>query len=191
VLKEEYDEKSPTEREESVKELVQQSVKTAEISQVVMENIGAPDQPFIYKFHIRIPDYAQKTGKRLFLQPAFFQKGDPPRFTASERTHPIYFHYSWKEEDQVTVELPEGYTLELPQIPAPLTVGDITEYEVKATIEGNKLTFQRNLFFDKLMFAKEQYPSVKAYFDACHEGDNTTLTLKQTAPPEKSAGQSE
>jgi hypothetical protein len=187
ILKENHDEESLTEREEAVKEMVKQSLKTAELSQISLENITALDQPFVYKFHIRVPDYAQKTGKRLFLQPAFFQKGDPPRFSSSERTHAVYFNYPWEEQDKLTIQLPEDYALESPEMPAPLSAGQVSRHETKATIQGNKLSFQRTFFFDGLLFQKEQYPALKAYFDDCHKNDNATLTLKQTTTQSQAA----
>ena len=67
-------------------------------------------KPFIYKYHVRVPEYAQRTGKRLFLQPGFFLKGIDPMFSAGTRRYPIYFHYPWSEEDKITIDLPNSCT---------------------------------------------------------------------------------
>ncbi|HKR59106.1 MAG TPA: DUF3857 domain-containing protein, partial [Pyrinomonadaceae bacterium] len=77
------DDDSPTQREETLRESVQSRMSTAEISNIRIENITDPIKPFMYAYHIRIPGYAQRTGKRLFFEPAFFQHGVGPLFPAS------------------------------------------------------------------------------------------------------------
>jgi hypothetical protein len=44
-----------------------------------------PSKPLVYQYKIRIPNYAQKTGKRLFLQPGFFEYGAAPMFSTATR----------------------------------------------------------------------------------------------------------
>jgi hypothetical protein len=46
-------------------------MSTAELSDIRIENVTDPVKPFVYAYHVRVPGYAQRTGKRLFLQPAF------------------------------------------------------------------------------------------------------------------------
>jgi hypothetical protein len=77
-----------------------------------------------------VPGYAERTGKRLFLQPAFFQKGVGPMFPTSNRQHDVYFHYPWMEEDQIVIELPEGYALDNAESP-----GDMAFWGV-GTLQG-------------------------------------------------------
>lgn len=104
--KEGSDDESPTQREETLKEMFKGRMSTAEITNVQIENVTDPDKPFTSRFHIRIPGYGQRTGKRLFFQPAFFQKGIDPIFKSSQRKYGVYFHYPWSEADEVWIQLP-------------------------------------------------------------------------------------
>ncbi len=61
----------------------------AEVSSVRIENANDLVKPFVCSFHVRVPGYAQRTGKRLFFQPAFFQYGKSPRFSATERKYDV------------------------------------------------------------------------------------------------------
>jgi Domain of Unknown Function with PDB structure (DUF3857)/Transglutaminase-like superfamily len=79
------DEDSPTQREENLKEMVKNRLSSAELTNIVIENATDPVKPFVYKYHVRIPGYAQRTGKRLFFQPAYFHKGVEPMFSAGTR----------------------------------------------------------------------------------------------------------
>jgi hypothetical protein len=161
-------------------------MSTAEIDDIKIENVTDPVKPFVYVYHIRIPGYAQRTGKRIFLQPAFFEHGIAPLFPASQREHAVYFHYGWQEQDEVSIELPAGYSLDNADAPAPIRSLPITEYTptIGVTPDGRMLVYKRKFFFGgggNILFPNTSYPSLKGLFDAIHAGDNHTITLKQKA----------
>jgi uncharacterized protein DUF3857/transglutaminase superfamily protein len=177
------DEDSPTQREENLKEMVKNRLSSAELTNIVIENATDPVKPFVYKYHVRIPEYAQRTGKRLFFQPAYFHKGIEPMFSAGTRRYPIYFHYPWSEEDEVTIQLPKGYSLDNADRPAPISAG-ISKYEVRMGISNDNSTlhYGRSFFFgqrDVLLFTVDKYELIKRLFDEISKADNHMITLKQ------------
>ena len=185
-MKEYNDDDSPAEREETLKNRLKERLPSAELSDIKIENVSDPDKPFVYSYHIRIPDYAQRTGKRLFIQPAFFQKGLGPRFPVATRRHEVYFHYPWSEEDYVEIALPEGYALDNAESPGPISAGDISNYEPAAGItkDGRTLVYTRKFFFGKggsagLLFPVKSYPALKQYFDSVNKQDEHTIALKK------------
>jgi hypothetical protein len=189
-MKEYNDDDSPAEREETLKNKFKERMSGIEITDIKVENVSDPVKPFVYSFHVRVPGYAQRTGKRLFLQPAFFQKGLGPRFPTTGRRHEIYFHYPWSEEDHVEFTLPEGFALDNPESPAPLAGGDLSKYEPLAQItkDGRTLIYSRKFFFGKggaasLLFPVTVYPNLKTYFDQINKEDGHTIALKQGAAP--------
>ncbi|MBK7705827.1 MAG: DUF3857 and transglutaminase domain-containing protein [Acidobacteria bacterium] len=91
--------KSPEEREKILIDGWKKSLVSAEISMFAFENFEEASQPLTYSFNVRVPNYAQKTGKRMFLQPNFFEFGSSPAFSSSTRTYGISFDYSWSEKD--------------------------------------------------------------------------------------------
>ena len=181
--KEENDDESSEEREKNLRDMIKEQMSTAELSNIRIENVTDPVKPFIYSFHVRVPGYAQRTGKRLFLQPAFFQRGIAALFSASERKHPIYFHYTWMEKDLVTIKLPAGFALDHAEQPAPFSASNVAKYEVTISVlgKGEALQLKRTFSFDGLIFPVQSYPGLKRVFDALHDADNHTITLKQDA----------
>jgi hypothetical protein len=181
IKKEENDDDSQEQREASLRELIKAHLSTAEVTNIKIENVTDPAKPFVYRFHIRVPGYAERTGKRLFLQPAFFEKGEPTLFSASARKHQVYFHYTWQEEDDVTISLPPGFSLDSPDAPAPFKVSDVAAYGVKMQVLGKneKLVFHRSWMFNALIFPQTSYAGVKQVFDMLHTGDSHTITFKQ------------
>jgi hypothetical protein len=177
------DEDSPAQREENLKEMVKNRLSSAELTNIVIENATDPVKPFVYKYHVRVPDYAQRTGKRLFLQPGFFLKGISPLFSAGTRRYPIYFRFPWSEEDQITIQLPKGYALDNADRPAPINAG-ISKHEVGMGISNDQTTlhYNRTFFFgqrDVLLFTVDKYELVKRLFDEVSKADNHIITLKQ------------
>ena len=183
--KRQNDEDSPAQQEENLKEMVKNRMSSAELTNIVIENATDPVKPFIYRYHVRVPGYAQQTGKRLFFQPGFFLHGVSPMFSASERRYPIYFRYPWSEEDQVTITLPKGYALDNADRPAPIDAG-ISKHEVSMGVSKDQATlhYRRNFHFgqrDLLLFTVDKYELIKRLFDEIHKADNHFIPLKQIA----------
>jgi len=186
-MKARNDDDSPAEREETLKNKFKGRMAGVEITDIRVENVTDPVKPFVYSFHVRAPGYAQRTGKRLFLQPAFFQKGEGPLFPTAERRHEIYFHYPWSEQDHVEFTLPEGFALDNADAPGVID-GGLSKYEPRAgvTKDGRTLIWERKFFFGKgssntLLFPTAIYPNLKAYFDQINKADGHTIVLKQGA----------
>ncbi|HKU75209.1 MAG TPA: DUF3857 domain-containing protein [Pyrinomonadaceae bacterium] len=175
---------SPEQREENLKESIKSRLSSAELTNIVIENATDSSKPFVYKYHVRVPEYAQRTGKRLFFQPGYFQKGISALFSAGTRSYPIYFHYPWSEEDRITISLPKGYALDNADRPTPIVAGEVSEHEIKIAVtkDESKLIFDRRFFFggnNSIVFAVQTYEPLKQLFDKVHKADNHMITLKQ------------
>ncbi len=183
--KEYNDDDSQEQREQTLVDNVKAQWSTAEVSNIRVENVSAPTDPFTYVFHVRIPGYAQRTGKRIFVQPAFFQANKQALFTAADRRYNVAFHHPWSEADDITINLPAGYALDSADAPENFSVGKVGDYQVKilAAKDNSLIKYQRNWFFGgtgALYFTPANYSKVKLVFDTIHERDGHAITLKQT-----------
>ncbi len=177
--------KSPAEREEILKASWKQTVSAAEISGFSMENFNETSKPYTYSFKVRVPNYAQKTGKRLFLQPGFFEYGAAPLFSAESRKYSIYFEFPWSENDEIEIELPKNF--EADSIDPPGMVNEakgIGALNIKIDLakETNVLKYSRQFFFGgngTILFPAGAYKPLKILFDAFHKADTHTISLKQ------------
>jgi Domain of Unknown Function with PDB structure (DUF3857) len=177
---------SVVQREETLRDKLKARLSTAEVSEIKIENVTEPIKPFTYSFHVRIPGYAQRTGKRLFIQPSFFRHGIGPMFAAAERRQSIYFHYAWSEKDDVEIEFPPGFALDNADKPGPFKAGVTSEYKINLGVspDGRKLLLQREFFFGGgtgTMFPRSSYGQLKMLFDQLNKADEHTITLKQAA----------
>ena len=179
-----YDD-SANKREENLRDELKGRFSTAEISEVKIENMLDPAKPLLHQYKIRIPAYSQKTGKRLFLQPGFFEYGAEAPFSSATRKYDIFFRYPWSESDKLVFQLPAGFQLDSADSPAPVNDSNkIGSLEIKMSIDNGKnaLIYDRQFYFgggNNTLFPSAAYPAVKALFDLFQKAETHTVTLKQ------------
>jgi hypothetical protein len=186
AMKEGYDDEAPAEREKRMHAALANRISNAEVAEVKFENVTDPFKPLVISYKVRAQGYAERTGKRLFLQPGFFKKGVGPLFPTSGRQHDVYFHYPWTEEDDISINLPAGYALDNAESPGDLALGDLGYLKVKigVTKDQSTLSYKRQFRFTGMIFPKDIYPNLKRAFDAVNQVDNHVITLKQSAAAE-------
>jgi hypothetical protein len=181
LFREQEDQDAPAEREKDLKDLITGRLPGAEVTDVRLDHVTDLDGPYANVYTVRVAGFAQRTGSRLFLQPAFFQKGVEALFNETGRTSAIYFPFPWMEEDVVTIELPPGFTVEPSALPKRMDVGAAT-YEARLDAAGSTVVFRRTLamglegiFFD----AATAYKPFRAFAQALHGADAFTLVLRR------------
>lgn len=181
---ENYDE-SPATREESLKNEIKADISTAEVSAISIDNVEDVTKPLIKQYKIRVPNYAQKTGKRLFFQPGVFEYGKSAVFSSSTRQYDIYFRYPWSERDEIEISLPKNF--ELDNADSPALVADpskISSDEITMRIDKQNsiLKYERRFHFGgkgMVLFKPHVYQPLKNLFDLFHAADSHSLSLKQ------------
>ncbi len=178
-----YDAQTEEERVETFTERITNRLSTAEVSEMKFENVDQIDGPFAYSYELRVPGYATPTGKRLFLQPNFFERNVAAAFTTSERAHDIYFRHGWREHDFVTIKLPDGFELENAEAPEGTNIPKVGHYNVTLGITPEReLVYERDFVFGQngtVLFPKTSYGQLKGLFDYLKKQDDHVLTLHQ------------
>jgi transglutaminase-like putative cysteine protease len=174
------------ERERTFTEDFVKRLPGAELSAFTIANLDNPEDPYTIRFKLRAPGYGQRTGSRLFVQPAVIQRGAEAIFTASARQYHVYFPFAYSEEDTVTIELPEGYEVEADSGPATgaLNGGTIAFYLPKVAVSPDmrRVTYTRSLAFGgngNLLFQVPDYAAVKGFFGDVDRGDAYTVALRR------------
>jgi hypothetical protein len=178
-----YDE-TEQRRLDLLKDEVKYRLSSAEVTDLKIENVTDISKPLIESYKVRIPGYAQRTGKRLFLQPGYFEYGVAPVFSSSTRKYDIAFRYPWSENDNVEIMLPKGYALEDADTPGLLSdPGKIGADNITMGINAaGVLRYSRKFYFgggNNIDIPVNAYQPLKQLFDAFHQADGHTVTLKQ------------
>lgn len=182
IERQELEDEPESKREDTLKDRVRAVFSSAEIESVTIENALDPEKPLAYKYKVKIPGYAQRTGKRLLFQPLYFQHGATPLFSASTRKYAVEFRYGWRDEELVRLKLPAGFTLDSPENPGGLNFGPPGNYDLKMKVSPDGyLIAERVLLFGKggrLFYPQAAYPQLKAVFDEIHRRDIVALSLR-------------
>ncbi len=150
----------------------------AVVKMISSEGWEATDEPLVAKFAVEIPNLASVAGKRM-VTPAFFlptpQKG---MFTRDFRIYPIVFPYPFTETDQVTIQLPAGYSMEV--APYRRKVGlSYAGYEIYSSLDGQNLVTSRSMHLDDPSFPPEKYFELKNFFSIVLAGDGGQAVLQE------------
>jgi hypothetical protein len=183
----EMDGQSEEVRQEHLKDRITKLFPQSEVSDMKLENSENPEEPLHIKYHVKIPGYAQRTGKRIFFQPLYFERGVPPLFSAGDRQFEIWFPHAWKEVDQVAIELPEGFVLDNAENAGGIAFGKPGSYALNMAVRANRLLeCTREFVFGNnslLLFPRDAYPSLKKLFEEVNRRDAQTISLKQAGSP--------
>jgi hypothetical protein len=181
-----YEDLTAAQQEDDCKESLQARLSTAELSGFVSEAVADSSKPLMIRHAVSVPGYATRTAKRILFQPAFFQKNVGPRFTEAERKYDVYFNYAWAEDDEVTIELPEGWRLDQ-SVVAPANAqkfGEVGSYSftVLKTPDERRIIYQRRFEFGKKSLVPAgSYQTLKSVFNFIQEQDSYTVSLTPQA----------
>jgi transglutaminase-like putative cysteine protease len=176
------DDETPAERQRLFSDELVSRLPTAVLSNFRTENLDDPDKPYIVRFGLSVPNYAQRTGSRLILQPGVMQRDVAPMFSAATRAHPVQFPFAWSEDDQVTIELPDGFDVEAGAPPRPITIAQgLAQHTVTLQTSGRTLAYARSFSFGRGMiaFPPAAYTGLKQFFDVVHASDTHVVTLRR------------
>jgi hypothetical protein len=191
----EHDEKlalaraTPEKTEQHLRAALEPQLHGVELSKVVVFHADHDTKPLEIYFHLRLPQFAEFTGSRLFVQPGVFRRNLPLVFEALQRETTIMFPHRYVEIDEVRIKLPAGVTLEAGSAPGQLEFGDAFNYQVEITWESGAsvLNYQRRFRMGVIAVGPEHYPAVRSLFAAVQERDNHTLTFRLPAGFDPSA----
>lgn len=188
-IRDDLDRQTAGEREKTIRERLQTTLKLAEVSELTIENINEVQADLKISYHLRVPEYAERTGSRMFFQPAVFQKNLQPTFDSATRTHSIVFHYRNIEHDEMTIQPPPGFSLEAGSNPGAIDMGDFASYatQISYSKKSGKIKYDRKFALKSLLVPPAGYAGLKAGYDQIHTKDNHVLTLKQSANPSNSS----
>jgi len=121
------------------------------------------------------------TGKRAFVPASFFEASAKPLFVHDKRENPIDLHYPYVAKDQVSIEVPEGMTIEsVPkdnEIPFPQQADYVSKYVPK----GNVYNYGRLLILANCFFMPNEYTALRDFYQKFNAQDQQQIVLAAAA----------
>jgi len=139
--------------------------------------------PLTAEFAVKIPGAATKTGHRMLVPLEIYEIGAKPVFTSATRVNDVYFGYPYQVSDDVTVQVPAGYTVE--GLPKPQTLSARSgTYSISATQEGSSMRLKRRLVVEQFYVPVSDYAQLRSFFSSVRTSDEEEVVLQaQTNAP--------
>ncbi len=143
----------------------------ASVGAISYEEKKEADPAFILRYSFTSPLYGNRTGNRLFV-PLNPLRGGFGKLPVKPRRQEIYIRQGYNDTDHLTLQLPEGYSVESvpPSVQLRTPFGTLTS-EVKAT--GNTLTVRQEVSVRSGRYEAEKYPELILFLNsitACYQG---------------------
>lgn len=141
------------------------------------------ETPLVAEFSLSIPGWASNAGRRLLIPAAVFGAGEKKTFDRTDRVHPIYFHYPYQKEDDVTIELPSGW--QVGNVPTAIAKdGAVVAYDRKVENNKTSLHLTRKLAFNFLILDPKYYLALRDFYQNVRAGDEQQIVLEPATAAE-------
>jgi len=136
------------------------------------------DQPLRATFDVKVPDFAEATGRRLLLRAGFFES-TARSFQSPTRVHDIYFAHPYREVDDVLWKLPAGYRVR--SVPGKQENRTILGNYVMA-VENTERTLhsERQFSVEAVYLPASYYAAIRFNFNLARQGDEGQVVLEST-----------
>jgi hypothetical protein len=123
------------------------------------------------------------TGKHFFLPGLFFESNARHPFVAQDkRTIPIDLHYANMEQDDVTYNLPPGYSVETTPQASDVTWPGSALLKITSTAKGGSVTVVRTFAHNFAFVPPENYNDLRNFYQKVATADQQQLVLTRATP---------
>ncbi|MDR2238330.1 MAG: transglutaminase [Chryseobacterium sp.] len=120
-----------------------------------------------------------RIGKKMIINPMLFLGKSSSEFDQIEaRKHPIELVSAFTKVKKITLEIPEGYTIEeMPKSKKIITDNKEIEYNYIAELKGNKLEITSTIKVASPDYPKEYYPAFRQIWNTASKSENQVISL--------------
>ena len=121
-------------------------------------------------------NYAQVTGKRLFIAPNILTKTHQKIAPVENRKYDLVLETEYIDIDTAEIKLPSGYQPEA--VPAPVMVeSKFGKYSARVKVEGDKIIYYRSMEKYSGHFPPKDYNELVKFYDQIYKADRNKVVL--------------
>ncbi|HXB07106.1 MAG TPA: DUF3857 and transglutaminase domain-containing protein [Puia sp.] len=122
------------------------------------------------------PNYAQVSGKRLFLAPNIINRWQRRLTAVENRKYDIILYYEYKDVDTTEISLPAGYQPE--SIPADVDLrSDFGHYRCSVKFQQDKIIYYRSLEKNSGRWPSKEYADMTKFYEQLYKSDHARVVL--------------
>jgi len=177
------DHRTAEERRTDLEESLEEEFGGVELEDLEYPNFDAWTEPLQVRYQFRADEFAAAAGSRMLVPAAPFHSDSVNPFSATVRNYPIYFRRTYKNVDDVTIQIPEGFEVE--SLPT-RRKSDIQalRYEIQFEQEPGEIRVNREMMVDILLVEPPQYRTIRRLYGVRAQADGSQIILRKTGEPE-------
>jgi Domain of Unknown Function with PDB structure (DUF3857)/Transglutaminase-like superfamily len=149
-----------------------------------MTGTKSPDAEMVIEYDVELPNAGSFVGSRMMIPVSVFHAREKNPFAPTTRRAAIYFHYPSVEEEEVTLEVPEGYGIETMPNASNIDAGAVV-YNARYANQTTSVRFNRKLMVDSMFIPKEHYDKLRNVYSKITATDQEQVVLRKAAKAAK------
>ena len=125
---------------------------------------------------ISVKDYAQMTGKRIFINPNILSRSGTKLIEDKDRRLDVELKEEYHYIDSCQISIPAGYEMESKATDFTLK-SKYGSYMNKMTVAGDKIMYYRSLEQYSGRFPAKEFTEVVKFYDDVYDADHTKIVL--------------
>jgi hypothetical protein len=154
-------------------------VPQADISNLQVSESGSGPQMTL-EAEVKSNSYATRTGQRLFVPVCPVHQGYSVPAAAANRTEDIWFNSGYLDEDDITLTIPDGYSIEASPKDVILEQPFAT-FSFTLKLKGNTLHIKNRLLRKSGRYDKSLYHQLQEFYRTISKTYNQKIVLKKNA----------
>ncbi len=173
-------EQDATERKKSLEDELKGLVSvSAEVELTNKPDWDSSANTLVAEYLLKVPGWASAAGRRTLLPVGVFGGGEKHVFEHAARVHPVYFHYSYEDQDDVTIQLPPGW--QVSSVPKTQNIDTkVCLFHTDAQSMSGSLHLNRQLTMKVLMFDQKYYGALQNFYQQVRTGDEQLVVLSNS-----------
>jgi hypothetical protein len=138
------------------------------------------EMPLVVELDVELPSTGAVTGSRALVPMAVFSAAAKSPLSSERRKSDLYFHHQYRVDDDVTLDVPPGYTVEVLPSPHNNDLGGLV-FNVRYDRTPEAVHLTRNLAVKTLSIDVAKYDIVRNFFKQVASADQDQVVLKKAA----------
>jgi len=136
-----------------------------EIEKARLGNKDNVEKPFMVSLPFKADNQAETIQDKIYFTPLFFLGTKENKFKSEERKLPIDFASAWMTNDEIQIQIPNGYKVEtLPESISINTENGIGNYEFSISTKDNKIFLKSVTKINMPIIPSNMYKEIKDFY---------------------------
>jgi hypothetical protein len=167
-------------KEEEYLEKLENDNNKIEISEYSRTNEKDILLPIMETYSFTGNNLCELIGGKIYISPMLFFTNDKNPFTQEVREYPVDFGFPYLDKYNITIQIPEGFTVETLPTPAVLTMEDnLGAFKFNIAVNENTLQLSIVHQINEAIVSTEKYEMLKEYYKGMIAKETEKIVLKR------------